>query len=717
MPRAGTVLVCAWAGCSKRSDEPRFGRCRAVDGGIQSSLLKPVPHSNVLCDQHGRACGRAQPGQLPASAPSSVTDGLAVLLSAVTAAPPPSPPSLLQLSAAVPVMALVAPVPVIMALAMPDQPLPASRSHVQERRFGNDVTNSAVQQPARGSPNRHAYTGEKLKRLQAHYNKLPHGEKGAWLQRRGLDFAMMSKWGTQMKNRDALPKAKRLSLQRCRQKGGGRKAMLPQDMELDIKQWVVCQRRGVPPEHFSHVVTVTDLLVYASSVSGKSLSDGWLWGFMERHRLALRAVTTNKVSGTPDMQDVVHEFRYQHRELLSDPARQVNIVNMDETAIFYNMNHKRTVDFKGARTVAVHETKQPKCRVTVVVWVTAAGVVGPPLIVHSKPPPPGVCKTNRGQAARREREQLKNKPLRQVVHIPVYNAEHEDELVELEVDELEEDDQENDQRSVKRAAQRRERMVARHAATTFRDVVIYTCYNNKGWMTGELMERWLEHVFVPESNADNKGWRYLVMDNCGPHETDEVVAVMQRLQIRQIMLPPNCSNVLQPLDHSLNALIKFVYRLEHARWLRRELTQPTAPVADAATVPARGRKRKQAADSRTRAPTKEEVETRVATAVYALLPSHVQKCWQHTLNGPKQLQAAITGHDQHVKQNGEPKKIPPSPKRRKTKAVVATAAAPSQSSDMAESDEEADSADAADNDVQDETQPADDDLQVDLMDD
>jgi hypothetical protein len=173
--------------------------------------------------------------------------------------------------------------------------------------------------------------------------------------------------------------------------------------------------------------------------------------------------------------------------------------------------------------------------------------------------------------------------------------------------------------------------------------------------------------------------------------------LMRRLRIKEIMLPPNYSQLLQPLDHSLNALIKYVYRLEHARWLLRDLTKPTAPAAAAdaaaAVAPARGRKRKRevVADSRTRAPTREEVEIRIATAVYALRTSHIVKCWQHTLNGRGLLETAIIGHAQHVEKNGWPAEIPLSRKRKSKAAAAAMVERSSQSSGVAD-DEAADEA-------------------------
>jgi hypothetical protein len=678
MPR--NAQQCAWVGCSKTSDKQSFGSPRPVDTLLQSLLLKLVPHSGVLCNQHGTAWRRH--AQQLSSVPAGATDGVATLLSAAAADASSSSSSSSPLSSsnAAPVLAVIV------------QPQPTSQQtppRQQGRRFGSDITNTVQHSPLRRS-----FTASTKRKLLLQYVAVPHGDKQQWLQQRNLSYERIAEWKKQQQRRAALPEAQRPNLQRRRGGGGGRKAVLSPEMELSIRAWVVSRRQGIAPDYFRHVVTVSQLLVYASAVSGKALSDGWLWGFMDRHKLGLRAVTTNKVSDTPFIKEVLEEFRYQHRDLLSDSARQVNIINMDETAIFFNMSHKRTIDVKGVRTVAAHETKQADGRVTVVVWVTAAGEVGPPLIVHMKPPPKGECKTEKGKAARLELAKLKNKPQRLFVRIPVYNKEHEDEVVEA-------DEVEGGDHGSAAAAERRERMRARDAATTYRDVVIYTCHNDSGWMVERLMLPWLEHVFVPNSKADSDGWRYLVMDNCGPHETDEVVAVMRRLHIKEIMLPPNYSQLLQPLDHSLNALIKYVYRLEHAHWLLRDITQPTTPAVVAAApvgAAARGRKRKREqliSDSRTRAPTKEEVEVRVATAVYALTSSHIRRCWRHTLNGRRLLEAAISGHNQREK-DGVQVFVPLSRKRRK-KAAAATAERQRQSS--AAVDAEAAAVDAVGDDL------------------
>jgi len=68
--------------------------------------------------------------------------------------------------------------------------------------------------------------------------------------------------------------------------------------------------------------------------------------------------------------------------LLSLNSRDKNwIMNMDQTAMFFAMKPRTTIDDKGARTVTVRDTKNGDSRVTVAVSITADGQVLKPFIV------------------------------------------------------------------------------------------------------------------------------------------------------------------------------------------------------------------------------------------------------------------------------------------------------------------------------------------------
>jgi hypothetical protein len=206
-------------------------------------------------------------------------------------------------------------------------------------------------------------------------------------------------------------------------------------------------------------------------------------------------------------------------------------------------------------------------------------------------------------------------------------------------------------------------------------------------------------VFMRHTVPDAQGFRYLFMDNMGAHDQAGVLAHCERLKIKVSLLPPNYSPLLQPLDHSLNAVIKYVYRLLFGEFMMRDIEPPIVPVVppegtkEKAKRRPRKRKRKETDltgsegkgegkeeaaprgkrvkvevnDHRLRASTWEEVGTRVAAAVYALSAQHIQHCWHHTLNGAKLLHEAEEGHARRERE-GTQVAIPKTKKRKKREA-------------------------------------------------
>jgi len=484
---------------------------------------------------------------------------------------------------------------------------------------------------------------------------------------------------------------------------------------------VVKERRGANRDHFAHVVTVQQLIAHASLRSGKTLTEGWVWGFMERRGLSLRTITTGKVSDTPFISGIVEEFRYEHRQLLGDTLKSSYIFNMDETAIFYDDTGKRTIDVKGTSTVAAHGTKKGTDRVTVVIYVSADGTVGPPLLVFpaSRLTPVTGLKTGKGKRARKAQIALWNKPERFTVRIPVFNVLDEDEVVldgEFEEDAAPSSDiaaARRQQRKVEtiRLKRLRKRMADLARFTEYKEVTAYRAKNETGWMVSPLMLAWLTDVFIANSTPGTDGMRHLYMDNMGAHETPSVKAQMEESGIRFHPLPPNCSHLLQPLDHSLNATVKYVYRLLHARWLLRPIEQgviATAtrrdPASEQVTTASKVKRRSQPkrklvvaeelgeeeevgkeeeekegegegaagvkGENRTRGPRKDEVEEQIVASVYALSRMNVLHSWEHTLNGTRVVAAAVAGHNQREK-DGCQVTIPTTSKKRKSEDPLA----------------------------------------------
>jgi hypothetical protein len=547
-----------------------------------------------------------------------------------------------------------------------------------KRHFGTDITASSNNSPGTHISCDFATMAKRVKQ----YDEQLYGDKRGWLERHRISYETMSRYKAKLKERAELDKKDRPSQKRRRLDGGGRKALLPEEDELAILEWVK-ERRGGNRDHFAHVVTVQQLIAYASLRSGKMLTEGWVWGFMERRRLSLRTITTGKVSNTPFISGIVEEFRYEHRELLGDKSKGSYIFNMDETAIFYDDSGKRTIDIKGTSTVAAHGTKKATNRVTVVIYISADGTTGPPLLVFpaSRLAPISSLKTEKGRQARKAQMALWNKPERFTVRIPVFNVLDEDEVVlddEHEGGAVPSSDialarRHQCQVESVRLKRLRKRMADLARFTEYKEVVAYRAKNETGWMVSPLMVAWMTDVFVPNTTPAANGLRHLYMDNMGAHETAGAQIQMMESNIRFHPLPPNCSHILQPLDHSLNATVKYVYRLLHSRWLLRPIEQgalaavvsqdfigASEQVTKASVVKKKRQTKRKLAleevedeeegeekgDHRTRGPRQDEVEERIVASVYALSHMNVLHSWEHTLNGAVVVAAAVAGHNQ-----------------------------------------------------------------------
>lgn len=76
-----------------------------------------------------------------------------------------------------------------------------------------------------------------------------------------------------------------------------------------------------------------------------------------------------------------------------------------------------------------------------------------------------------------------------------------------------------------------------------------------GFMNTTLFERWLKFFAsaVPDSIARPL---VLILDGCGSHYSEEVLAAAECLNVMLVFLPPNATHLLQPLDVAVFATLK-----------------------------------------------------------------------------------------------------------------------------------------------------------------
>jgi hypothetical protein len=78
-------------------------------------------------------------------------------------------------------------------------------------------------------------------------------------------------------------------------------------------------------------------------------------------------------------------------------------------------------------------------------------------------------------------------------------------------------------------------------------------YSESGWMNRTIMLQYLEEVIQPYTQ--NKEC-VLVLDNYGSHVTEEVKKKAEEMKITIFPLPTNTTHLLQPLDVSVNGVVK-----------------------------------------------------------------------------------------------------------------------------------------------------------------
>ena len=81
-----------------------------------------------------------------------------------------------------------------------------------------------------------------------------------------------------------------------------------------------------------------------------------------------------------------------------------------------------------------------------------------------------------------------------------------------------------------------------------------------GWTSDEIGLRWLQKVFIPETNSRMTGsYRLLVLDGHGSHLTPEFDKTCSENNIIPICMPPHSSNYCQPLDVTCFSPLKRAY--------------------------------------------------------------------------------------------------------------------------------------------------------------
>lgn len=156
--------------------------------------------------------------------------------------------------------------------------------------------------------------------------------------------------------------------------------------ELEVKDWVLEKRS------MDIAIRTKDIINHVLKVK-PTFKDGirsrlfaWVYKFLSRHGLSVRRVTRigQKLSGhlkeiQDDCANAIRNRMAVGGSLHGMPLKY--FINMDQTAVYFEMKSSTTVNKKGERTVSVRDSASNSKRATVVLAVAADGTKLPPFIV------------------------------------------------------------------------------------------------------------------------------------------------------------------------------------------------------------------------------------------------------------------------------------------------------------------------------------------------
>jgi hypothetical protein len=178
-----------------------------------------------------------------------------------------------------------------------------------------------------------------------------------------------------------------------RKPGSGRRVTNP-EFDEDLFEWFLTVRgRGVKVSDAllqkkafdlceSHLV---DTLINGDEQTHNNLlnlgfSRGWLEKFKKRWRIAIRRVTTTKIHPYDKLKKAAQSY-FDDLDLHIVRYNLSVFYNMDETAVFFDLEEKTTLEIAGKKCVPIQGHQDAKKRCTVILTVGSNGEKLPPMVI------------------------------------------------------------------------------------------------------------------------------------------------------------------------------------------------------------------------------------------------------------------------------------------------------------------------------------------------
>ena len=437
---------------------------------------------NLLDELSTAALDNNEPGTPPPSSPSPQL-------------PPPSP------SSPPPTLPPPAPPP-----PPPSPPPPPPLPVEPVRRALSDITNLVNRSPRRISTT----LARKQQTLSALAKATTSADKQAVLQKAGIPIRHSSKYISRYRKalevNQAAESGEQRPLTARRLSGAGRPTVLTYEQELELRAWVMDQRRSKARSAVSEVMVRME----ASRRWDIKASSPWVRSWMKRHGLTMRLRTTHKELTTERM--IALKADYQNKcAIIFNTYPPKYIYNTDETSVYFDAPHNRTIDEVGARSVEIGHTDHWADRISISLCVNYAGELLPPLVLFR-------C---------------------------------------------------HETKKMKKTGTFSERFIdSPKGGHKVPGVLMWITHKKVAWFDSELMCRWYETVYAGGLTyfGRSPSESVLFMDGCGAHHTEEVEKVAAGLGVRVETLPPNTTPILQPCDQYVNSLFKKYYQEEWREW-------------------------------------------------------------------------------------------------------------------------------------------------------
>ena len=153
-----------------------------------------------------------------------------------------------------------------------------------------------------------------------------------------------------------------------KQVGSGRKSFYP-EAEKELYDWIIEQRKqGLGVTYAITRVKMLDILkkptmvsLYGNSIAEFKTSNRWMSAFMKRHNLSWRSRTKISQKLPSQTNELLKNFRefiiYLRTEKLFELS---NILNMDETPVWFDIAKNFTIDSRGEKTIHIRRTGNEK---------------------------------------------------------------------------------------------------------------------------------------------------------------------------------------------------------------------------------------------------------------------------------------------------------------------------------------------------------------------